>query len=247
MKRDWWKDEFKILMTFGESITAGGWSSCRERCWASLLARMINDYQRVPVQLINLGIGANVLSTKSTAYRESSKPVASERIESQVLSYTANGSPLLPDLLVISYGLNDARGGTPIPVYCDEMEKILHIIRKTIQPLIVLAGPYYMTDFQLGGSAWSHADLKVLDAYNEATRRSAEKNDCLFADLLATFGQADWLVHHDGVHSNDLGHRLVANKIFEVLAANCSGLATETRELEKNIPPWRDESTLQSE
>ena len=46
--------------------------------------------------------------------------------------------------------------------------------------------------------------------------------------------------------ANDLGHRVVANKVFEILASNCSGLARETQELEKEIPPWRDESTLRA-
>ena len=64
-------------------------------------------------------------------------------------------------------------------------------------------------------------------------------------DLLSAFGDADWMVHGDGVHANDLGHRVVANAVFQVLAANCSGLALETKEMEKNIAPWRDESTLQ--
>ncbi len=73
----------------------------------------------------------------------------------------------------------------------------------------------------------------------------AAEEKCLFVDLLAAYGDADWLVHHDGVHANDLGHRVVANKIFEVLAANCSGLSLATRKLEEEIPPWRDESTLQ--
>jgi len=42
MKRDWWHQEFRTLLTLGEGTTAGGWSSCRERCWASQLARQIN-------------------------------------------------------------------------------------------------------------------------------------------------------------------------------------------------------------
>jgi hypothetical protein len=77
-------------------------------------------------------------------------------------------------------------------------------------------------------------------------RQLAEKLDCLFVDLLSAYGEAGWLVHHDGVHANDLGHRVVANKIFEVLASNCSGLAQETRYLEQHILPWRDESVLQT-
>jgi len=206
---------------------------------------LINEFQRVPVQLVNVGIGANVISTKSPAYQFSGKPAANERLEKHVLSNTANGSLIVPDLLVISYGLNDARGGTPIELFCSEMKELIRRIREKVQPLIVLLGPYYMTDFTAGGPEWSHANLEVFCQYNDAIRQVAEECDCLFVDLLASYDKADWLVHHDGVHANDLGHRIVANKIFEVLATNCSGLSLETKTLEKNIPPWRDESILQ--
>jgi lysophospholipase L1-like esterase len=245
MKSDWWDKEFKSLMTLGESTTAGGWSSCRERCWANQLARLINELQRHPVQFTNMGIGANVISTKSRGYEYSGKPAASERLDRHVLENTANGAPIVPDLLIISYGLNDARGGTPVDLFCDEMKDIIRRVREKIQPLIVLLGPYYMTDFTLGGKEWSHGNLEIFHQYNDAIRGVAETCDCLFVDLLESYRDADWLVHHDGCHANDLGHRLVANKIFEVLASNCSGLALETRHLEKSIPPWRDESTLQ--
>ena len=247
MKRNWWDKEFRILMTLGESTTAGGWASCRARCWANQLARLINEFQRVPVQLVNVGIGANVISTKSPAYEFSGKPAANERLEKHVLSNTANGHPIVPDLLVISYGLNDARGGTPIELFRREMKALIRRVRERSQPLIVLLGPYYMTDFTVGGQVWSHANLEVFQQYNDAIRQVAEECDCLFVDLLASYRRADWLVHHDGVHANDLGHRIVANKIFEVLATNCSGLALETKALEEKIPPWRDESILQAD
>ena len=73
MKRDWWNKEFRMLMTMGESTTAGGWSSSRDRSWANQLARLISELQRVPVQLINVGIGANLISTKSPNYHLSGK------------------------------------------------------------------------------------------------------------------------------------------------------------------------------
>ena len=244
-KRDWWNKEFQWLVTFGESTTAGGWSSCRERCWVGQLARLINEFQRVPVQLVNVGIGANVISTKSPGYPYSGKPAASERLVKHVLENTTNSGTFAADLLVISYGSNDARGGTPMALFCSEMADLIGRVREKIQPLIVLLGPYYMTDFKLGGPQWSHGSLEVFRQYNAATERLAEKLDCLFVDLLVAYGQADWLVHHDGVHANDLGHRVVANKIFEVLASNCSGLALETKHLEQCIAHWRDESTLQ--
>ena len=246
MKKDWWNKEFSILITLGESTTAGGWTSSRERSWPYLLTNLINDFQRIPVQLINQGIGANVISTKCPGYDVSGKPAANERLEEHVLSHMANYNLLLPDLLIISYGLNDARCGTPIELFCSEMEDIVERVRNKIKPLIVLVGPYYMNDFKLGGPRWSHANLKIFYKFNEATRILAKKLDCLFVDLLASYGDADWLVHYDGCHANDVGHRIVANKIFEVLASNCSGLAMETKYLEKCIIPWRDESTLQT-
>ena len=236
MKRDWWKDEFRTLVTMGESTTAGGWSSSRQRCWASQLALLINQCQRVPVQLVNVGLGANVISTKSPAYPQSGKPAASERLEKHVLLNRAFDGT--------TYGLNDARSGTPIDLFCDEMKDIIRRIRERTEPLIVLLGPYYMTDFTLGGPRYSHGSLKIFHEYNDAIRSLAQEYGCLFVDLLEPYRRADWLVHHDGCHANDLGHRIVANKIFEVLASSCSGLAKETRALEDSIPPWRDESTL---
>ena len=45
MKRDWWDKEFRVLMTLGESTTAAGGSSCRQRCWPSQLARLIKELE----------------------------------------------------------------------------------------------------------------------------------------------------------------------------------------------------------
>jgi lysophospholipase L1-like esterase len=240
MKRDWSNKPFQTLVTLGESTTAGGWSSSRDRCWVEQLAKLISDFQRVPVQLINSGIGANVISTVSPCYEHSGKPAANERLEKHVIDHK-------PDLLVISYGLNDARGGTPLDLFCDELKLVIGLVREHIQPLILLPGPYFMTDFNLGAPYFSHADLDLFKEYNKAIGAVAEETDCIYVDLLTTYREAPWLIHHDGCHANDLGHRLVANKMFEVLASNCSGLAIETQELEKHIPPWRDESTLKED
>jgi len=46
------------------------------------------------------------------------------------------------------------------------------------------------------------------------------------------------------VHANNLGDRVIANRIFEVLAQNCSGLSQKAVELRKNFQQWRDESVL---
>ena len=145
MKRDWCKREFRKMVTLGASIAAGGWSSSRELCWASQLARLISEFQHEPVHLINSGIGANLISARSPGYSQSGKPAASERIEKHVIAHN-------PDLVIISdYGVTDARGGTPQALFREEMISIINRIRKKCNPLIVLSGPSYMTDFSLGG------------------------------------------------------------------------------------------------
>lgn len=239
--KDWWPGEFRQLVTIGDSITAGGWSTSRARCWASLLATMIGEYQSQPVELFNAGIGANAISPRSTCYATSSKPSASERLDRHVIAQN-------PDLLIIAYGLVDARGGTPVEVFAEELVAVVRRVREKIAPLIVLVGPYYMTEHGMkrGEAGWDHATRLILDRYNEAIAQIASREDCLFVDALDAFGEADWLIHYDHVHLNDIGHRVIANTVFNVLARNCSGLTRQTKEVEKTSPRWRDESGLQA-
>jgi lysophospholipase L1-like esterase len=152
-----------------------------------------------------------------------------------------------PDLLIVSYGLNDARGGTPLAQFAEDLSILVGRVRDNCAPLIVLPGPYFMTDFSVGGQVWSHADLRLFEQFNRQIASVADTLDCLFVDLLAGYDRTPWLVHHDGVHANDLGHLVVAHRIFEKLLQNCSGLARNTQALEESIPPWRDESTLQAD
>ena len=240
MKQDWHSEEFRMMVALGESTTAGGWSTARNRSWVPVLASLINDFQANAMKFVNAGIGANVISTRSPAYPHSGKPAANERLDKHVIVHR-------PDLLLISYGLNDCRGNTPLPLFRKELVSLLHSVRKQVQPLIVLLGPYYMTDFTLGGKAWSHGSLPLFKKFNKAIAEVAAEESCLYADILTANGETDWMVHSDGVHANDLGHRIVSHRIFEVLAQNCSCLAKKTKQAEKTSPRWRDESTLKAD
>jgi len=239
-KRNWRTTEFRRMVALGESTTAGGWSTNASRCWVSVLGRLVNDFQSKPMQVINNGIGANVISTRSPCYPHSGKPAATERLQKHVLDHE-------PDLLIISYGLNDARGGTPLELFQAELTRVIPSIRKSLPPLLVLPSPYFMTDFTVGGQPWAKANLEIFHEYGRGIAEVARKQDCLFVDLLAASGHADWIVHFDGVHQSDLGHRIVAQRIFEVLATNCSGLARHTQVIEKTSARWRDESKLKAD
>jgi lysophospholipase L1-like esterase len=239
-EKDLHPEEFRKMVSLGDSITAGGWSTSPDRCWVSLLTRLINDFQTRPMECVNAGIGANVISTRSPVYPRSGRPAANERIAKHVIAHH-------PDLLTIAYGCNDARGGTPLPLFREELAGLVRSVRKHVSPLIVLLGPYYMADFKIDTADWHHADLSVFRRFNETVAQVARQEACLYVDVLAAMGDTDWMVHYDRVHTNDLGHRIIANRTFEVLAQRCSGLAKKTKELERTSPRWRNESALQAD
>ncbi len=241
MKKDWWSEEFGVMVALGESTTAGGGATSPDRSWVALLAHMINDYQSIPVEVFNVGIGANVISSRSPCYPFSRKPAANERLDKHVIAHR-------PDLVIISYGLNDARGGTPVDLFGDEMVALVRKIRDQTRSLIVLLGPYYIiTGSAQSRERWRHVDLPLLHRVNDVCAEVTEEEECLFVDVLAANGGTNWMVHYDGVHANDLGHRIIACKVFEILAQNCSCLAKRTKELEKISPEWRDETMLQAD
>ena len=233
-------EPFHTMVALGESTTAGGWSTDPGRCWVAQLGLLINDFQESPMQVVNSGIGANVISTKSPCYEHSGKPAANQRLEKHVIAHR-------PDLLIVSYGLNDARGGTPLELFQREMIRVLQAVRRKIDPLIILPGPYFMTDFTVGGEHWSHADYQLFREFNRGIEEVAEQQNCLYVDLLEGYAETKWMIHYDGVHANDLGHRIVANRIFEKIAQNCSGVALSTKTAEKQSPRWRDESVLKAD
>ena len=239
-KRDWWSQEFRKMVTLGESNTAGGWSSSPERCWAPRLEALISDVQASPVKLFNAGIGANVISTRSPSYELSGKPAALIRLDKHVIEPN-------PDLLIVSYGLNDARGGTPVDLFAEEMVSLIDRVREKIQPLIVLLGPYFITDFQRGAPNWSKASPDIMYAFDDVISGIARAKDCLFVELMDIFDRASWLIHYDGVHNNDVGHLVIATRIFQVLVSSCSGPVKHTKAIEKESPRWRDESVLKSD
>jgi hypothetical protein len=61
--------------------------------------------------------------------------------------------------------------------------------------------------------------------FNVLIRQIAEANDLILADIYAAEGGVDWLVDEDHCHPNDLGHRIIANRVFEAIARNCSFVA----------------------
>ena len=121
-KKDRKKDPFKKMVALGASITSGASATASNLCWVSLLAELINQFQDQKMEFLNKGIGGNVISPNSASYEASGQPSALERVERDVIEEK-------PDLVVISYGLNDMRCGTPIEQFKKDMSTLISKIQ----------------------------------------------------------------------------------------------------------------------
>jgi len=206
------------MVALGESHTAGASTSRESSRWVSVVADLISEFQGLPVTLYNSGIGANAISPRSPGYAASAKPSALERYRDHVIAQR-------PDLFLLSYGLNDMRAGMPPEDFREDMQTIISDVKAASDPVIVLTTVYHMSAYDLY-SPYDRGSPEATEIYNELIRQLARKNQCLLADIYAAEGCADWLIHPDTVHANDLGHRLIGHRVFEVIANHCSGVAT---------------------
>ena len=137
---------------------------------------------------------------------------------------------LEPDLLLLSYGLNDSRGGTPPEVFRRAYQELIDRIRAKIDPIIVILNTYYMHEVLYNNCPhWEESDYSVTEVYNLVIRQIAQEYDALVADIWSAEGQAPWVISADTVHANDLGYTLIGNRVFETVATNCSGAAAAIR------------------
>jgi lysophospholipase L1-like esterase len=208
---------FRTMVALGESHVAGACATAEERRWINIVARLIGEFQGAPVALHNRGIGANAISPRSPGYATSAKPSALERYGQDVIL-------LRPDLFILSYGLNDMRAGMPLADFCEDMARIIEDVAAACHPVIVLTTVYYMTAYDWY-PPYDIGSIAATEEYNRAIAQMAETHGCLLADIWAAEGQADWAIHPDTVHANDLGHLLIAHRVFETIATHCSGIA----------------------
>jgi lysophospholipase L1-like esterase len=224
---DYQTHHFKRMVVLGESHCAGQCATSEQQQWVNIVAEYITRFQGTPVDLINKGIGANSISPTSPGYANSAKPSALERYETDVIVHK-------PDLFILSYGLNDMRAGMPVEAFRRDMERIITHVKFACDPIIVLTTVYYMTRYDWY-PPFNKGSLEATELYNVCIKQLAYTHQTLLADIWEAEGQADWVIHPDTVHANDLGHFLIANRVFEVLATHCSGIASRiTSELESD-------------
>ena len=208
------------IVAMGESTTWGYSVSAKEKCWVNQVTRMLEEFQGSPIELINQGIGSNVLTPECPAYQYSAKPSALERVDGDLIAYA-------PDMVFLSYGLNDSRGGTPTETFRRAYQALIERIRAKIDPTIVILNTYYMHEVLYAYEPWDQSNYEVTEVYNLIIQQIAEANGLILADIYASEMGVDWFVDSDHCHPNDLGHRIIANKVFEAIARNCSFVAAQ--------------------
>lgn len=227
--KDYKKRPFRRLVILGESTVEGGpWLHRREDRYADVLVRLINACQKEPIEYYNKGIGANAISPRSPGYPQSAKPSALERYHKDVID-------LHPDLFILAYGLNDMRASMPLTDFREDMATIISDVQRACSPVTVLTTVYYMTGYK-SWPPYDKGSVALTLRYNDCIRGLAAEFDCILADVWASEGQADWMLHYDGVHANRVGELVIGNRIFEALAHHASGLAEWTFDQEKNTP-----------
>ena len=68
-------------------------------------------------------------------------------------------------------------------------------------------------------------DYSYTELFNQTIEHLAKENDLIYADIYSSEKGVDWIIDEDHCHANDLGHFIIANKIFEAITRNCSFVA----------------------
>ena len=206
------------VVALGESTTWGYSVSSKEKCWVNQVINMLEKFQGSKIELINQGIGSNVLTLECPAYEYSAKPSALERVDLDLISFN-------PDMVFLSYGLNDSRGGTPPETFRRAYQKLIDRIRTKINPVIVIVNTYYMHEILYKYKHWEKSSYDVTELYNIVIKQLADINNLILADVYSAEVGVDWIIDQDHCHPNDLGHRIIANRVFEAIVRNCSFVA----------------------
>ena len=224
-KKDYHPEPFKRVVVLGESHVAA-------KKWVDRFASLLARFQGPPEpKVINAGIGGNAISPRSPGYRGSARPSAMERYQADVIAHE-------PDLVILSYGLNDMRAGMPPEDFREDLAKIVGDIREKTGAVMVLTTVYNMSAYALY-PPYDVGSPEATEVYNLVIRQVAEDYDALVADIWEAEGQAPWVMAVDTVHANDLGHTLIGHRVFETVAVNCSGVAQRLK-----IPPDEEREQL---
>jgi lysophospholipase L1-like esterase len=188
------------ILVFGESTAFGACATKIEYKWCNVLAANLRDFVTGELILENKGLPGDTIEG------------ALARCEEDVILQQ-------PDLFVSAYGLNDLRAGRKPGQILDDYGELLKKVRNGTR----VRGVVLVSVFPMREDAWK--DWAPYDRgepadrmeYNSCLRRFAAEQDAVFADVEPTGEAVTRLIHPDGVHPNNLGHRFIGNCVANVM------------------------------
>ncbi|MBQ8586781.1 MAG: DUF2961 domain-containing protein, partial [Oscillospiraceae bacterium] len=204
---------FGTYVAVGDSITEGSGALHTEDNWVYTLGDLITALQGSKVNTIDKGIsGTRMCSDVGYA------PAAKDTVQEYIV---ANH----PDLLTISYGINDYHVGTTYETFISTYDTYLAEVKAGCPNAVVMV---------LGLGAKGNFDESSGDIlkWNAGIKALAEKYDFIYADTYHNLRGVEWLLA-DGLHPNNAGYRVMANAVLRALNAYVH-LSNDTGE---NAPP----------
>ncbi len=187
-----------VVAFFGGSITQGSLASTGENCYAYLFYMMLRErFPRAKLTYVNAGIGGT------------GSHYGAMRVREDLLAHR-------PDLVVLDFSVNDTEAVLPLygegKLYPETWEGVLRRVLsfETHPAVLVLNNSFYDT----GDS--------VEDEHNAIADRYGVPHMSVRDEILPRIRDGIYVredLSPDGLHPNDLGHRLIAEELMKVMEA----------------------------
>lgn len=190
------------LLVFGESTAFGACATKVEYKWCNVLAGHLRDFVDQELVLENKGLPGDTLKG------------ALDRLSTDVI-------PENPDLFVSGYGLNDLRQGRSVDGILADYAALLDRVRDAggVRAIIVVT-VFPMREDAYGG--WAPHDKGTPEGrfeFNRNLKLFATDQRAILADIEPPAESVPRMMHPDGVHPNNLGHRYIGNSVANALLA----------------------------
>lgn len=207
------------IIGFGDSITAGASVELSKNWIGVIRARLAKTPEFSDVEICNAGVGGNT-SREGLA------------------RYDADVEPLLPGVVIIEFGGNDATSDLTRHVKFDEFDKNIRSIVRNVrakggEPVLMTFPPvvdeWHSTSNDAFFEPYGGCD-GLVEVYREITRALAKELGCKLIDLDEKLRQqmdklgAEVVIQADGVHLTVEGNALAAQIILDALGINLDEL-----------------------
>ncbi len=193
---------FRTYVAVGDSISYGETAVDKVHDgWVPRLAALIEQAQGQPLTLCNKAISGTRMCTVTD---NRMFPAAKDTVQEYILDND-------PDLITISYGINDLHAGTTLDEFITTYRAYLTQVTQGCPNAVILV---------CGLSAkGGDADSGTLQAWNAAIQTLAEEFGLIYNDSYQDTRGVEWLLS-DGLHPTNAGYRVMANAAFRTLCAH---------------------------